>query len=160
MLRELQVTKDKPANTQYKSGEEGNVITGMAVVKDDTNGTFGFATAETAADLFFVDKERIPTGINAARTDMSDYDEDFVTVMKDEFGKLIAYYVGERFAVDQYTGEFAIGDRLAAGTDGKLVKAGTGVASKYVYKGVHDDNGHTLAIVEVSDTSVANATAD
>ena len=101
MLRELQVTKDKPANSMYKSGEE-KIMTGMAVVKNETNKTFEFASAETAADLFFVDKERVPSGINAARGDMSDYDLDFTTLAENEFGKLIAYYPGERFAVDQY----------------------------------------------------------
>lgn len=155
MLRELQVTMNKPANAMYKSGEESVLITGMAVVKNEEEGTFELPTAETAADLFFLDKERIPTGINAARVDMSDYDEDFVSVHKDEFGKVIAYYVGERFATDQYADGLVMEDRLAAGTDGKLMKAT--VASKYVYKGEFDDNGHILAIVEVSDTPVANA---
>lgn len=155
MLRELQVTMNKPANAMYKSGEDSILVTGMAVVKNEENGTFELPTAETAADLFFLDKERIPTGINAAKTDMSDYDEDFTNVKKDEFGKVIAYYVGERFATDQYAEGLVMEDRLAAGTDGKLMKAT--VASKYVYKGEFDDNGHILAIVEVSDTPVANA---
>ena len=154
MLRELQVTKDKPANSMYKSAET-EVITGMAVVKDETNKTFKFAEADTVADLFFVDKERVPSGLNAARGDMSDYDEDFVTVKENEFAKLIAYYVGERFATDQYDGDLEVGDRLAAGVDGKLAKA-TSAASRYVYKGEFVDNGHKLAIVEVSDTTASN----
>lgn len=155
MLRELQVTMNKPANTMYKSGEE-KIITGMAVVKNETNKTFEFVSAETATDLFFVDKERIPTGVNAARGDMSDYDEDFVTLKEDEFGKLVAYYVGERFATDQYVETGLVADvRVAVGTDGKLVKAT--VASKYVFKGFYDDNGHKLAIIEVSDTVVTNS---
>lgn len=155
MLRELQVTMNKPANAMYKSGEE-KIITGMAVVKNEANKTFEFVSAETAADLFFVDKERIPTGINAARADMSDYDEDFVTLKEGEFGKLIAYYVGERFAVDQYDEAGLVeGVRVAAGTKGKLVKAS--VASRYIFKGFFDDNGHKLAVIEVSDTAVANA---
>ena len=49
MLRELQVTKDKPANSMYKSGEE-KIVTGMAVVKNESNKTFEFASAETATD--------------------------------------------------------------------------------------------------------------
>lgn len=155
MLRELQVTKDKPANSMYKSGEE-KIVTGMAVVKNESNKTFEFASAETAADLFFVDKERVPSGINAARGDMSDYDEDFTTLKENEFGKLIAYYVGERFAVDQYVeSELVEGVRVSAGTDGKLAKST--IASKYVFKGFYDDNGHKLAIIEVSDTAVANS---
>lgn len=155
MIRELQVTKDKPANSMYKSGEE-KIVTGMAVIKNEANKTFEFASAETAADLFFVDKERVPSGINAARGDMSDYDEDFTTLKENEFGKLIAYYVGERFAVDQYVeSELVEGVRVSAGVDGKLAKST--IASKYVFKGFFDDNGHKLAIIEVSDTAVANA---
>lgn len=156
MLRELQVTMNKPANTMYKSGET-KVITGMAVVKNETNKTFEFVSAETAADLVFVDKERVPSGINAARGDMSDYDEDFVTLNENEFGKLIAYYTGERFATDQFVKEgLNSGVRVSAGVDGKIVKAGTDVASKYVFKGFYNDNGHELALIEVSDVTVAN----
>lgn len=155
MLRELQVTKDKPANSMYKAGEE-KIVTGMAVVKNETNKTFEFASATTATDVFFVDKERVPSSINAARGDMSDYDEDFVTLKENEFGKLIAYYPGERFATDQYTETgLAEGVRVAAGTDGKLAKATE--ASRYVFKGFWTDNGHKLAVIEVSDTAVANS---
>ena len=157
MLRELQVTKDKPANSMYKSGEE-KIVTGMAVVKNESNKTFEFASAETAADLFFVDKERVPSGINAARGDMSDYDEDFTTLKENEFGKLIAYYVGERFAVDQYVESgLAVGVRVSVTTDGQLIKATGTVDSKYVFKGFYDDNGHKLAIIEVSDIPAKNS---
>ena len=157
MLRELQVTKDKPANSMYKSGEE-KIVTGMAVVKNESNKTFEFASAETATDLFFVDKERVPSGINAARGDMSDYDEDFTTLKENEFGKLIAYYVGERFAVDQYVESgLDVGVRVSANTDGQLIKATGTVDSKYVFKGFYDDNGHKLAIIEVSDTPAKNS---
>ena len=52
---------------------------------------------------------------------MSDYDEDFVTVKENEFAKLIAYYVGERFAVDQFVKDgLESGVRVAVGADGKL----------------------------------------
>ncbi len=155
MLRELQVTMNKPANAMYKSGEE-KIITGMAVVKNETNKTFEFPTEETASNLFFVDKERIPTGSNCARVDMSDYDEDFVTVKENEFAKLITYYVGERFAVDQFVKDgLESGVRVAVGTDGKLVKAT--VASKYIFKEFFNDNGHELALIEVADDAVVNA---
>ena len=119
MLRELQVTKDKPANSMYKAGEE-KIVTGMAVVKNETNKTFEFASAATATDVFFVDKERVPSGINAARGDMSDYDEDFVTLKGNEFGKLIAYYPGERFATDQYT-ETGLAEGVRVAADRKSV---------------------------------------
>ena len=157
MLREFQVTKDKPANSMYKSGE-GKIVTGMAVVKNESNKTFEFASAETAANLFFVDKERVPSGINAARGDMSDYDEDFTTLKENEFGKLIAYYTGERFAVDQYIESgLNVGVRVSANANGQLIKATGTVDSKYVFKGFYDDNGHKLAIIEVSDTPAKNA---
>ena len=87
----------------------------------------------TGADLFFVDKERIPTGTNAARTYMSDYDEDFTTLKENEFGKLVAYYVGERFATDQYVETDLEADvRVTANTEGKLIKATGTNASKYL----------------------------
>lgn len=159
MLRELQVTMGKPADATFKSAAEDDVITGMGVVKDETTRTFALPTAETAADIYLVDKERIPKGINAARLDISDYDEEFVTVEKDEFAKLIAYYPGERIATDQYSGEltdFTVDDRLAVGTDGKWVKAAS-AASKYVYKGEYDDAGHALMLIEISDTPTANS---
>ena len=157
MLREFQVTKDKPANSMYKSGEE-KIVTGMAVVKNESNKTFEFASAETAADLYFVDKERVPSGINAARGDMSDYDEDFTTLKENEFGKLIAYYAGERFAVDQYVESgLEVGVRVSANANGKLIKATGTVDSKYVFKGFYDDNGHKLALIEVSDTPAKNS---
>ena len=151
MLRELQVTKDKPANSMHKA--EKAVVTGMAVVKDKDNFIFKLPTDDdTVADLFFVDKERVPSGCNAARGDMPDYDADFVNVEKDEFAKLIAYYPGERFATDQIEpSSLNKGDRLAAGTDGKLKKATQ--ASRYVFKGYWEDAGHKLGIVEVSDTA-------
>lgn len=155
MLRELQVTMNKPANTMYKANEDV-IVTGMAVVKNETNKTFEFAAAETASDLFFVDKERVPSGRNAALNDMSDYDEDFTNLKDGEFGKLIAYYPGERIAIDQYVeADLAENVRVAAGTDGKIKKAT--VASRYIFKGFYDDNGHKLAIVEVSDTAAENA---
>lgn len=155
MLRELQATMNKPANSMYKAGEK-KIITGMAVVKNEAKKTFEFADAETAADIFFVDKERIPTGINCARGDMSDYDENFVTLEENEHGKLIAYYTGERFATDQYDEtDLVSGVRVAANAEGKLVKST--VASKYVFKKFYKDNNHKLALIEVSDTAATNA---
>lgn len=155
MLRELQVTMNKPANTMYKAGEE-KVTTGMAVIKNGSNKTFVFAPEEVASDLFFVDKERIPTGVNAAKENMSDYDADFVTINENEPGKLIAFYAGERIATDQYVDTGLIdGVRVSANNKGQLIKAT--VASRYIFKGFYTDNGHKLAIIEVSDTAESNA---
>lgn len=155
MLRELQVTKDKPANAMYKSGEDDVVITGMGVVKKEATGTFEFPASATAADIFLVDKERIATGYKAGIENLSDYDEEFVEVKPGEFAKLIAYYVGERFATDQVTGLDALvadTDRLAVGADGKWAKATA--ASKYIFKGIYKDaDKHDCALIEVSDTA-------
>ena len=157
MLRELQVTKDKPANSMYKAGEK-EIKTGMAVVKNEATKTFEFASVETAAELVFVDKERVPRGFNAARGDMSDYDADFTTLVEGDFGKLINYLPGERFATDAYVeAGIATGVRLSANAAGKIVKAATNVESKYVCGGFYTDNGHKLVIVEVSDTTGKNA---
>ena len=157
MLRELQVIKDKPAIASYKAGET-TISTGMAVVKNETDKTFEFASAETAADLYFVDKERIPTGVNAARGDISDYDADFTTLVEGDFGKLINYLPGEKVATDAYveTG-IASGVRLSANTAGKIVKAATTVASKYVCALFYTYILHNLFIVEVSDTTGKNS---
>lgn len=151
MLRELQVTMNKPANAMYACAET-EAKTGMAVVKNEAAKTFGFAGSETATNLFFVDKERVPSGVNAGRANLSDYTDEFVTVANGEKAKLIAYYVGERFATDAVTGIDAlnVGDKLAAGTDGMLVK--TVGTSKYVFAGIYmDANAHKLALVEVVD---------
>lgn len=157
MLRELQTTLNKPANAMHKA--TAKVVTGMGVVKKDSDLTFALPTAESAADIFWVDKERIATtGLNQVRQNVSDYDEDFTNVAVGEYAKLIAYYVGERFATDQYveTG-LADGVRVAVGTDGKVVKAANTTTSKYVFKGFQNDAGHKLAIIEVSDTPAKNA---
>ena len=162
MLREFQVTKDKPANSMYKSGEE-KIVTGMAVVKNESNKTFEFASAETAADLFFVDKERVPSGINAARGDMSDYDEDFVNIKAGEFIGLERYTDGEKFATDQFKagdfGEGAVaGIDVSVGVDGKWQKATVStMPSKYVFDGFHNDNGHKLVMVRVEADAIKNA---
>lgn len=157
MLRDLQANVGKVKNTMFKSAAK--MVTGAAVVKDHTDMTFGFPEAATAENLFFVTKERIPTGINAGRGDMSDYDDDFVNIAEGEFCGLEQYTKGERFATDQYTkGDLAVGDVVMADTTGKLVKAtATTVKSIYMYVGEYDDVGHTLAMIEVLDTPVANS---
>ncbi len=77
------------------------MITGMGVViKNETEVVL--PTSETSANVYVVTKERYPSGINAARTNMSDYDDDFVKVAKGEFVGLERYIDGEKFATDQF----------------------------------------------------------
>lgn len=159
MLRDFRINGAKAPDAMHKAKIE--MVTGMAVVKEDSV-TDKFVTTtseETVADILFVDKERIPTGVNAARGDMSDYDPDFVNIKADEMVTIDKYAPDEKFGTDQFivadfTAETAIDTRVSF-KDGKAMKAT--IASPYKFKGLYDDNGHTLIQIEVSDVSVANA---
>lgn len=161
MLRDFRINGAKAPDAMHKAKVE--MITGMAVVREDTT-TDKFVKvteAETVADILFVDKERVPTGVNAARGDMSDYDPDFVNIKANEMVSIDKYAPDEKFGTDQFvetdfTVETAIDTRVSF-KEGKAIKAT--VASPYVFKGLYNDNGHTLIQIEVSDTAVKNATA-
>ena len=89
---------------------------------------------------------------------MSDYDDTFVKIQANEMVSLDKYHAGEKFGTDQYdttiSKDLAIDTRVSwkAG----LVTKAT-IDSPYVFKGFHDDNGHLLAQIAVSDTAAANA---
>ena len=102
MLRDLIINGAKAPDAMHKA--KVALVTGMAVVKEDsvTDKFANISSTETVADIYFVDKERIPTGINTAKGDMSDYDEDFVNIKANEFVTLDKYIPGERFATDQF----------------------------------------------------------
>lgn len=159
MLRDFIINGAKAPDAMHKA--KTAMVTGMAVVKKDS-ATDKFAEmvdgTETADNIYFVDKERIPKGVNAARTDMSDYDEDFVNIEANEPVTLDKFYAGERFGTDQYddtiTEALPIDTRIAF-KDGKATKA-TSVSSIYLFKGIYKDNDHKLAQIEVSDTAAAN----
>lgn len=156
MLREIRRNGAQPRDTMHKAG--ANMMTGMGVViKDKT--TVVLPSGETSSNLYFVTKERIPTGTNAARRDMSDYDEDFVNITKGEFVGLDRYTDGEKLATDQFKAEDfndeLKGKPVAIGADGKWMKATK--ASKYVFEDFHMDNGHKLVMVRVEADAVAVA---
>lgn len=157
MIRDMRRNGSQPKDTMHKA--EVAMITGMGVVIKNST-TVALPSAETATNIYFVTKERIPTGVNAARKDMSDYDEDFVKIKAGEFVGLERYTDGEKLATDQFVaadfGDDAIaGFAVSIGTDGLLKKAT--VASKYVFDDIHNDNGHRLVIVRVEPDSVTNA---
>lgn len=161
MLRDFRINGAKAPDAMHKA--KADMVTGMAVVREDTaTDKFVKVTeAETVADILFVDKERVPTGINAARGDMSDYDPDFVNIKANDMVTIDKYAPDEKFGTDQFvetdfTAETAIDTRVSF-KDGKAMKAT--VASPYVFKGLYNDNGHTLIQIEVSDTAAKNATA-
>ena len=121
---------------------------GTSVTQDDI-----IPSAETAENIYVVNKERYATGIYAAQTDFSDYFFQFNEVAAGEFAPLYNFDFGEVFAVDQFTGltDSDKGSYVAVGADGKWVVAS--VASKYKFTGLYNDNGHSLARIEVCDTA-------
>ena len=154
MLRDIIVNSGTAAPSTYKTTDE--CATGMGVVKNLTAGTVAFPTEETASDICLLQKSRIATGCLAARSEHSDYETEFNTFDKDELCVLYTYDVGESFATDQYSlSDGDEGKRVAVGTDGKW-KVAT-VDSKYVFVKFYNDAGHKLALIEVTDSVVANA---
>lgn len=158
MIRDFRINGAKAPDAMHKA--KVAMLTGMGVVKEDSS-TDKFAnvtSTETVADIFIVDKERVPSGINCARGDMSDYDDDFVKIKANEPVSMDKYPAGEKFGTDQYdetiTKELSIGTRVS--WKNGLVTKST-VASPYVFKGFHNDNGHLLAMIEVSDTAAGNS---
>lgn len=154
MLRELQTIVNKNVDAMYKA--DVAMVTGMAVVKNFADKTADMPKAATVEGFYFVNKERIPIGINCAKTDMSDYATDFTVIAANDPVKLITPMIGERYAVDQFVATgLAVGNSLMVGIDGKFAKST--VASRIIYGGTFDDAGHTLAIVEISGAPVTNA---
>lgn len=156
MIRDMRRNGAQPKDTMHKA--EVAMVTGMGVVIKDST-TVALPSAETATNLYFVTKERIPTGVNAARKDMSDYDEDFVNIKAGEFVGLERYTDGEKLATDQFTAadfdESAVaGFGVSVGADGLLKKAT--IESKYVFDGIYKDNGHKLVVVRVETEAVKN----
>lgn len=137
------------ANVDATYTADTNLNTGMGVVKDLVNKLAKLPTAETGVDIVFVQKDRTPIGINAAKTQFSDYDVDFNTVNAGDKVVLYAYAYDNIFATDQYDETTvkagAEGSYVAWGTDGKAVIAAAGTASNYKFLGLVSDAGHTLA---------------
>ncbi len=160
MIRDIRRNGAQPKDTMHKA--DAPLVTGMGVVIKDAS-TVKLPTEETATNIYVATKERIPTGINAARTDISDYDEDFVNIAKDEFLGLERYTDGEKFATDQFKAEdfastLADGTAVSVGADGKWQKAtASSVSSKYVYEKDFNDNGHRLIMIRVESDAVTNS---
>lgn len=155
MLREIIVHGNKAADATFKA--KTAMKTGVAVQKNYTDGTADLPSAATSANLYFVQKAPIPTGINAARTNMSDYDENFVNVAKDELVVLYQFGPGEEFATDAQTAMDASTDKgktIEFDTDGSFKAAAA--PSIYRFLGAYDDAGHTLYRIAVLDTAEGN----
>lgn len=160
MLRDIRRNGAQPKDTMHKA--KVAMVTGMGVVKEDTKDKkeVKLPTEETTANICLVTKERIPTGTNAARQEMSDYDDDFVNVKAGEFVGLETYTDGEKFATDQFKAadfeSLEVGKPVAVGNDGKWIKTTKG-SSRFVYAGTMNDNGHKLIMIEVVADAVAHS---
>lgn len=159
MLREIIVHGNQAADATFKA--KTAMKTGVAVTKNYKNGTADLPTADTGINLYFVQKAPIPTGLNASRTNMSDYDDDFNLVAEGEIVTLYHFSGGEEFATDAtttLTAEADIGKAVVFGTDGSIKAAPASTDSLYVYRGEYDDaGGHKLAWIAVLDTPIQNA---
>jgi len=144
MLRDIMTNTGKVADATYSAGTD--LVRGMVVVK--SNGNTAFATAPTGDNVFFVDKEPIPAGVDSVRGELSDYDSSFENIKSGEKVVLKNYVAGETIATDQIDSSVTKGVYLEAGTDGKLAAAGVDVITKMICGGDYDDNGHSLKLVE------------
>ena len=146
MLRELQTVLNKNTDSMCKA--EVAMTVGMGVVKDYANKTVEFPTAATDRGVYFVTKERIPTGEDCGKGELSDYYEKFNSISVNELVKLVEPLNGERYAVDTVdTAGLAIGDSLAVGTNGKFAKSTP--VTKFVYAGTYNDAGYALHVIQV-----------
>ena len=78
MLRDILINEQKAVPTYFKANAA--MKTGMGVVLNVSTGVCAFPTAEAADNIYIADKERYATGANAARTNFSDYEEEFHAV--------------------------------------------------------------------------------
>lgn len=156
MIRDMRRNGSQPKDTMHKA--DVAMVTGMGVVIKDST-TVALPGAETASNIYVATKERVPSGINTAKTDMSDYDDDFVKIAKSEFIGLERYTDGEKFATDQFrVADFPNGTEsgfaVSVGTDGLWAKST--IESKYIFDGFHDDNGHKLVMIRVETDAITN----
>jgi hypothetical protein len=149
MLRHLQTHIGKNADATFFAATP--TVRGRIVQKDLTNGIFVLPTSQEG--LYFLNRDNFPTGLMTAEGEVSDYDTRLEIVKIGEYGVLEKPVSGERYATSEYvTTDLAIGDYLivevAVGENqGKLKKNVS--ATQFKYCGTKDDNGHTLAVVEV-----------
>lgn len=144
MLRELIANSGYAANAMFTA--DVAMVQGMVVVKSGTEAALPTAGA---GDLFFVTKERIPTGVLSLKGELSDYIDEYENIAAGEFVKLEKYRVGDVVATNQITGTPAAGTYLIAAIDGTLKAQVSATTSNMVCRGTYDDAGHTLYKVEI-----------
>lgn len=147
MLRDLETLEINAVDATYAA--DVDMATGMGVVKDIANKIAKLPAAETGTEVVFIQKDRRPTGRNAARTIFSDYDEEFNTVKAGDLIVLYNYAYDNIFATDQFDATTLVagveGQYVSWGTNGKAKLATAGVKSRYKFYGLYNDAGHILA---------------
>ena len=147
MLRFFQIKEQRPCDATFKAAGERKP--GMLLKYDYATKTVDVADSATTTNVAFVNKAPVPYGLNAARADFSDYDEQFNTIKEGEFVVLNMLDNADVIGIDQFDNTLVANDFVEAGTDGKVVKAsGT---THFQFLGTYNDNGHTLARVRYVD---------
>lgn len=144
MLRELIVNSGYAATAMFTA--DVAMEQGMVVVK---SGTEAVLPTAGAGDLFFVTKERIPSGLLSVQGELSDYIDAFENIAANEYVVLNKYHVGDVIATNQITGTPTAGTYLIAAIDGTLTAQTSTTTSNMVCRGTYNDAGHTLYKVEI-----------
>lgn len=149
MLRDLQTGLHTTKNTMRTFAGTAAVKTGTAAIVDHVAGTVKLPPNNTSVGLIFLDREReVVDGMNLFRTNISDHDEDFVTIKPGEHCSYKAYPAGDRIATSEYVKAGLVkGCYLDANAQGQVKQTAT--VTKYIFDGFYDDNGHELAIIEI-----------
>jgi hypothetical protein len=148
MLRSLQTHPHKVADATFTAATP--VVRGQLVQKDFATKTAVTPTSQEG--LYFANRDNYPTGLMSVEGELSDYDERFENIKAGESLVLEVPLSGEVFGTDQFVESgLTVGDYLEVETTGsnarKLKKASA--ATKFRYGGTTNDNGYTLAVIEV-----------
>lgn len=148
MLKDIQVKNSSISVATFAAGAA--MKTGMAVQKNLTDQKAVFAESATTSNLFFVQKARYPSGINAAKTNFADKDANFNDIAIGERVVLNKYGKGDIFSTDAYgtTTKPRVGFTVAGGTDGNLAEVSGATTSIYKCIGHNDDGSISVEVLE------------
>lgn len=156
MLKDSAVQSGIPARSDFKITV--NAKTGQGVVISNYAAkTVDFPSAATDDDIYLVDKERIPTGINTAYTQYPDSFDEFNTVVNGDFVKLRKYPAGSEFNTTEVANvnamANAVGKYMLVDTNGNWdFTANSGAdASKYTFTGTANAGSTVLYNIMVGE---------
>lgn len=148
MLRHLQTHPHKAADASFQTATP--TVRGRLVQKDFSTKTVVTPTSQDG--LYWVAKDNYPIGLMSVEGELSDYDARLENIDAGEFVVLETPMSGERYGTTEYIETGLVeNDFLEAETTGvnagKLKKSASN--TKFRFAGTKDDNGNTLAIIEV-----------